>query len=188
MRSYHIVAGINKQDPRAISEVWTTYYPLVSEIIYRLTRDSPDAKDLVTETMLKILYSSQPFDSLEGIRGSLVTSAKNASLNYIKRNLNLDSKSPDIAYHYQHVFQESEADAETAGVLSKRICEAIEGLKPKCKEVFKLYYNHKLKNREIAERLGISEKAVEKQKTKAFNILKFKIKGTDRFMYSIIFL
>lgn len=40
------------------------------------------------------------------------------------------------------------------------IQQAIDSLPPKCKEVFRLVLSDKLKNREIADLLGISEKTV----------------------------
>jgi RNA polymerase sigma factor (sigma-70 family) len=183
-----IVKGFNKEDPEAVGFVWNTYYPLVTEIIGSLTNDSPDTKDMASETLIGLLSHDEPFESLEAIRKWLVTSAKNASLNHLKHIHRAGSKSVDIAYHMEHVFPKDAADAETRGYLIQKISTAIEDLPPKCKEIFKLYHIDKLKNREIAERLGISEKAVEKQKTKAFNTLRMEIKPEVRYMFSIIFL
>jgi RNA polymerase sigma factor (sigma-70 family) len=188
MSSNKIVKGFNKEDPEAVGFVWNTYYPLVTEIIGSLTNDSPDTKDMASETLIGLLSRDEPFESMEAIRKFLVISAKNTSLNHLKHIQSAGSKSVDIAYHMEHVFPKDAADAETRGWLIQKISDTIEDLPPKCKEVFKLYYIHTLKNREIAERLDISEKAVEKQKTKAFNILKMEIKPDFRYMFSIIFL
>ncbi len=188
MDSNKIVKGFNKEDPEAVGFVWNTYYPLVTEIISTLTNDSPDTKDMASETLIGLLSHDEPFESMEAIRKWLVTTAKNASLNHIKHVQRAGSKSIDIAYHIEHVFPKEAADAETRGWLIQKISDTIEDLPPKCQEVFKLYYINKLKNREIAERLGISEKAVEKQKTKAFDMLRMEIKPEVRFMFSIIFL
>jgi RNA polymerase sigma factor (sigma-70 family) len=183
-----IIKGFNKGDPKEVGQVWMNFYPLVSEIIGKLTNDSPESKEMVSDTLFALLEHKEPFGSMEAIRKWLVTTAKNASLNYLKHVQRAESKSIDIAYHIEHVFPKDAVDAETRGSLIQKISAAIEELPPKCKEVFTIYYTSKLKYREIAERLGISEKAVEKHITKALNKLRMEIKPEVRFMFSIIFL
>ncbi len=46
--------------------------------------------------------------------------------------------------------------------------QAVDSLPPKCKEVFRLVLSDKLKNREIADLLGISEKTVNIHIAKAY--------------------
>lgn len=46
--------------------------------------------------------------------------------------------------------------------------QAIDSLPPKCREVFRLVLSDKLKNREIADVLGISEKTVNIHIAKAY--------------------
>ena len=188
MRSYQIVAGFNKKDPDVVGYVWTTYYPLVSGIISRLTNDSPETKDMVSDTLLSLIRHDGQFESVDKIRSFLITSARNASLNYLNHLRIVASRSSDIEYHYQNIDSDDMFDAQAFASLRASIYTGIEKLRPKCKEVFMLYYFKRLKNREIAERLGISEKAVERQKTRAYGILKMEIKPADRFIFSIFFL
>lgn len=183
-----IVKGFNKGLPYEVGQVWMNFYPLVSEIIGKLTNDSPESKEMVSNTLIALLEHDKPFESMEAIRKWLVTSAKNASLNYLKHTERVGSKSVDIAYHLEHVFIKEATDAETSGYLIQKITKTIEELPPKCQEVFTIYYTSRLKNREIAESFGISEKAVEKHIKKALDKLRMEIKPEVRFMFSIIFL
>jgi RNA polymerase sigma factor (sigma-70 family) len=188
MRSYQIVAGLNKRDPEVVGQVWMTYYPLVSGIISRLTNRSPDTKDMVSDTLTGLIRHKGQFESVEKIRSFLITSARNACLNHLNHLRIVQSRSSEIEYHYQNIDSDDMFDAEAYASLRVSIYQGIEKLRPKCKEVFMLYYFKRLKNREIAERLGISEKAVEKRKTKAYHILKMEIKPANRFIFSILFL
>ena len=52
---------------------------------------------------------------------------------------------------------------------------AIESLPPKCREVFKLSYLEDLSNREISERLGISQSTVENHMYSALKQLRQKL-------------
>ena len=59
---------------------------------------------------------------------------------------------------------------------------AIDTLPQRCREVFLLSKRDRLKYREIAERLDISEKTVEHQVSKALKILRRQVKD---FFYSL---
>ena len=56
--------------------------------------------------------------------------------------------------------------------LRKEIQNAINELPDKCKEVFKLSYLHDMKNKEIADILGISLRTVEAHMYKALKLLR----------------
>lgn len=188
MHSYQILAGFNKRDSTMVVWVWKHYYSYVFDIISRLTNESPDTMDMTSESLEKLLKHSEPFESMGKIRSFLLTIAKNKCINHLKRIGRIDPIADELEQSYPGVGTEDLVEAETTACLHVYIDESIENLPPKCREVFKLYYIYGLKNREIAERLHISEKAVEKQKTKAFEKLKMGIRPDGRFMYSIIFL
>ena len=57
----------------------------------------------------------------------------------------------------------------------REINRAIESLPPKCREVFKLSYLEDLSNREISERLGISQSTVENHIYSALKQLRQKL-------------
>src|ERR1017187_6370090 len=90
MRSYQILAGFNKKDPAFIATVWNLYSPFVLSIISTLTHGSPDAKDLTSETLEKLLGYTKTFESMGKIRSFLLTVAKNKCKNYLNRQKLID--------------------------------------------------------------------------------------------------
>ena len=56
------------------------------------------------------------------------------------------------------------------------LAQAISKLPERCREIFELSRFENLKNKEIAEKLRITEKTVENQITKALNILRKELK------------
>jgi RNA polymerase sigma-70 factor (ECF subfamily) len=56
--------------------------------------------------------------------------------------------------------------------LIEKVEDVIKSLPDKCQEVFKLSRQDQLKNKEIADKLGISVKMVEKQMTKALKVFR----------------
>ncbi len=71
--------------------------------------------------------------------------------------------------------------------LRAEIIEAIEELPEKCREVFKLSYLHNMKNKDIAEVLGISPRTVEAHMYKALKYLRSRL-GHLWFMILLVLL
>ena len=188
MRSYQILAGFNRREPKALSLVWKKYFPEVFSSVRLLTNSSPDAEDLASDIIEKLLQVQTPFESMEKIRSYLYAATKNKCANHLNHLRIIEKKSEEIAQHYQNIKPEDGDDDESVAILRSRIKNAIDGLPRKCKRVFMLYYTRSLKNREIAQELGISEKSVEKHKTFAFKILRMEIRVKNGVIVSIIFL
>ena len=71
--------------------------------------------------------------------------------------------------------------------LRRELSEAINGLPDKCKMVFKLSYLHDMKNKEIAETMGISLRTVEAHMYKALKFLRERL-GYLNFMLVLFLL
>ena len=71
--------------------------------------------------------------------------------------------------------------------LRKKLSEAINELPDKCKMVFKLSYLHDMKNKDIAETMGISLRTVEAHMYKALKFLRERL-GYMNFMLVLFLL
>ena len=67
------------------------------------------------------------------------------------------------------------------------VSQEIEKLPPKCRQIFSLSKKEGLSNIEIAEYLNITPKAVEKQITKAFNVLRNRLKDKYETILFLVF-
>lgn len=136
--------------------------------------DEASCEDIVQQAFLRLWekYSGQDMESPESLLFVLV------------RNLCLD-KARHMVVH-RSIFQEipdneyleyiSNKDFQTginsesltiAKELEIEISRAIDSLSPQCRNVFRLSRIKEMKNKEVAQFLGITEKAVEKQISKA---------------------
>ncbi len=90
---------------------------------------------------------------------------KKVEQNYIQHNKNRE----DNLYEGQwSLYNETE--------LRQALDNAISKLSDRCREVFVLSRFENLKNKEIAEKLGITEKTVENQINKALRVLRTELK------------
>lgn len=70
--------------------------------------------------------------------------------------------------------------------LRQRLTEAISELPEKCQMVFKLSYLHDMKNKQIADIMGVSLRTVEAHMYKALKILRDKLGGVNELLLLIL--
>ena len=135
------------------------YYAGLCKSLYKILRDATLAEDIVQEVFLKVWEVRETLKMEDAIQSYLYRSCYNAALNFLKqqkKNTDLDNLEATITGSdsaERHLnFQETEAEIQ----------KAIDALPPKTKVVFSLSRFEELSYKEIAERLDISVKSVEK--------------------------
>ena len=135
------------------------YYAGLCKSLYKILRDATLAEDIVQEVFLKVWEVRETLKMEDAIQSYLYRSCYNAALNFLKqqkKNTDLDNLETTITASdsaERHLnFQETEAEIQ----------KAIDALPPKTKVVFSLSRFEELSYKEIAERLDISVKSVEK--------------------------
>jgi RNA polymerase sigma-70 factor (ECF subfamily) len=173
--SQDFIARFNRREPSAITWIYNEYYAFVYSIVKKITSNSPDTKDLVADSFVKLIRYGAPFESLPKIKFFLYTAAKNACLDYLKRLKIQQKKEFDIQRQWIPDLTYAEENTERIAEFRRLLFQAIENLPRQCRQIFLLYYINALKNSEIASRLGISEKTVSNQKNLAKKILKIRL-------------
>ena len=135
------------------------YYAGLCKSLYKILRDATLAEDIVQEVFLKVWEMRETLKMEEAIQSYLYRSCYNTALNFLKqqkKNTDIDSLELSIAgtetAEKSLSFRETEAE----------ILKAIDALPPKTKLVFSLSRFEELSYKEIADRLDISVKSVEK--------------------------
>jgi RNA polymerase sigma-70 factor, ECF subfamily len=167
--------SLAKGDEKAFEKLFHLYFPRLYAFSFKIINDSGLAKDVVQNVFIKVweTRASFNFDHPEAFLYQMV---RNASINYIRHlkavnNLKSHVKDQFLGeelYFIDMVGNEPYILIEKE--LEDKIQEVMESLPAKCQTVFKLSRVEGLKNREIAELLGISIKAVEKHILKAMQI------------------
>lgn len=150
------------------SEIFHQNYGYILNYLYYLSGDAALAEDLVQDVFLQ-LWEKRSEVKEETLRSFLFTIARNSFLKS-KRRQNYDLKfrsdyfakieneSPD------YILEMKEFDA--------KLQKSIAGLPEKSRVVFLMHRLDGMTYSEIAENLGVSIKAVEKQMSKALKMLK----------------
>ncbi len=137
--------------------------------------DLSSSEEVVQDVFARFWEKRQAIQITSSVRFYLFKTVYNQCLN------NLKHQKVERAYQQQCVIdsfdmQQSQWSLYNEYELRNVLDQAITKLPDKCREVFELSRFDNLKNKEIAEKLGISEKTVENQITKALKVLRKELK------------
>lgn len=183
--------SITKGDEQAFEKLYQLYFPRLHAFSFKIIKDNSLAKDVVQNVFIKIweTHSSFSFDNPEAFIYQMV---RNASLNYIRHlkvveNLNSKVKDQYLGEELYYIdMLGNEPYILIEKELEEKILQVMDSLPDKCLTVFRLSRIDGLKNREIAEKLNINIKSVEKHISKAMQI--YRVNFADYLPLHIILL
>ncbi len=142
-----------------VEMLFRKYYAGLCKSLYKILRDATLAEDLVQEVFLKVWEKRETLQMDEGIQSYLYRSCYNTALNFLKQQKhNTDIDTLEVAVPGGETAEKHLTFLETEA----EVLRAIDALPPKTKMVFSLSRFEELSYKEIAERLDISVKSVEK--------------------------
>ena len=177
-----LIEEIKRGNRAAFDEFYKQYYFSIRSYA-RLLLDEDGAEDVVQDVFFKLWINREQLDTSLSVRGYLLRSVYNTSLNVIKKknlqeNYNNTYRQKIEEIGMQHYFNPDHNDT-LAGIYSKELrlelSKAIETLPPRCKEVFSLSFLYEFSGKEISEKLGISLSTVENHINNALKILRKKL-------------
>jgi len=165
---------IQQGDKEAYTLFYERHHTAMYLSAYHLLRDDEDARDAVQELFITVWQHADRIDSEGNIKGYLYTVLRNRVLTAMGRSKYFDEYiNSYLAFERQSVSTTEEA--VLARELEQLLEERISQLPPKMREVYKLSWNDHLTNKEIAERMSISEGTVKQHKHHAVRILRGKL-------------
>ena len=150
----------------------TYYRPLCLYALHYLL-DVEAAEDAVQDCFVRLLEAGARPDN---VRAWLYAAVRNRCIDRLRRHDPLVEAVPTDG-----ITGLSDEEAQERAVREAELWTAIDALPPRCREVLLLAKRDGLKYSEIAERMGIAEKTVEHQMSKALSRLRGR---ADDILYS----
>lgn len=156
-----------------VEVLFRSYYPALCKSLYRILKDVSLAEDIVQEVFLKVWDKRHSIELNEASQAYLYRSCYNTALNFLKQQ-----KPTAELDKLNETLSNREGAESTLQYLETEslILEAIEALPPQTRRVFSLSRFEELSYKEIAARLNISVKAVEKHMAIALQRLRESLK------------
>jgi len=151
--------------------IYKTYYNMLCNAAENIIGDADSAQDVVQEVFIKLWNKKEDIHSILNPKAYLFRSVINTSITYLEKNKN------KIRLGDLKVASQMSSDSQVlTKELETKISEALNALPAKCKAIFVLSRFEGMKNKEIAEHLGVSLKTVENQMGIAFKKLRNDLK------------
>lgn len=155
-------------DEAAFRLLFEGYSRRLYHLAYYYLHSKEAAEEVVLDVFTVIWKKRESLSHVEEPERYLYISVKNQALHYIRRGY-VEDTAPLSLYEIEFI---PDTDTPERHLLDEEyrilVQQAVDSLPPKCREVFRLVLADKLKNREIAELLDISEKTVNEHIAKAY--------------------
>ena len=185
MENAKLCDGLRKGDKRALDEVYSLYHKKIYGFALSYLKNEDDAYDVVQEVFIKIWNHRADLRKDTRIEPLIYTTTKNAVISLFRRK---STEKKYLEYLGNAVISNNLGAQELTdfGFLEEQYKLLVAQLPEKRREVFILSRQQGLTNKEISKRLGVSEKTVENQLTKALAFFRDKF-GAGGFLGLLFF-
>ena len=144
-----LIRRIREGDSGAVAELYQRYAPVVWRYVFaRMRQDTHAAQDVLSETFLAAIRSLKNGQGAENAAGWLIGIARNKLADWYRKQ----EKSANAA---------AEPATQDASSASGVVADVLDGLPDEERVILEWKYLDRCTVREIAERLGRTEKAIE---------------------------
>ncbi|MGX5819811.1 RNA polymerase sigma factor [Chitinophaga lutea] len=161
-----LLSRIAEGDHEAFSTIFQTYYPLLFTYIHRITRSGAETESILQDVFLKIWMGREALAYVDRFKPYLWVMARHKALNVmrdtVRRQLALAGYTGEDA---------GEEEAREKEFRLSLVDSAVEALPEQWREVWLLHRRDRLKQAEIAERMGISLPTVKKYMKQAVGFI-----------------
>jgi len=163
---------IRTGDQKAFEILFSIYFARLNDFARNVVRDDVISQDIVQEVFVKVWENRVQIESLN-LEAFLFRLVRNRCIDYIKhlKVVNNRMQEIQISSKYEELYRidfiGNEPYVLIEEELKTKIEKTIQNLPERCREVFILSRLDGLKNKEIAEKLDINIKNVERHLTRA---------------------
>jgi RNA polymerase sigma-70 factor (ECF subfamily) len=170
LENEQLVEKLQANDVKALAEIYNRYWLKLYTLALAQTGNNEEAEDLI-HNLFESLWKKRHDAKIRNLTTYLIVSVQYLTIAYIKSQINLRK------YQEYLIFQEIQRSSIIEDILNfadlqKAVDSAMKKLPEKTMVVFRMSRFEEKTVREIAEKLSLSEKAVEYHITKSLKVLK----------------
>jgi RNA polymerase sigma-70 factor (ECF subfamily) len=176
MNEKALIALLKKDDPSAIRTIFDSCHSSLCVLAYRIVNDTDQSKDIVQDVFIKLWKNRQSLELTGSLEAYLRRAAVNTALNYLESSGRW--KKQELGKSDLSAFSSNPTEQDISyQELNQKANEAIHHLPVRTRTVFTLIRTEEMSYQEVADALGISMKAVEKEMMKALRLLREALKA-----------
>lgn len=156
----HQIAAGHEQSFKAL---YDCYYKKLYHFAFAMVKTREAAEEIIEDVFIKIWNIRHSLADVHNIKVYLYTATKNTSLNFLAKKAKENITQPFDCINIELAETNSPEELMITSELYKKIQQAIDALPPRCKIIFKLVREDKLKYKEVAEILNITVNTIDAQ-------------------------
>jgi RNA polymerase sigma-70 factor (ECF subfamily) len=163
-----LLSLLKKDDWQGFDEIYWKYQKAVYQNVFKLTRDSITAEDIVQEVFISLWEKRHSIDIDRSVGGWLFVSSYNRSINELKKKLRESLAIKEMQVSETDTGNEPDLSGIQLAILEKAITE----LSPQKRKVFELCKLQGRTYEEAAKEIGISKHTVKEYLSGAMSFIK----------------
>ena len=149
------------EDQQAYKELFTSLYSYLYHFAWNFVKSKQLSEEVVSDVFIKVWEKRKSLEKVYNLKVYLYVATRNISLNYLEKKEHTNfADIEDFSANLKSNYSDPEQLLITSDMMML-INKAILQLPPRCRLVFKLVKEDRMKYKEVAEILHISVKTVE---------------------------
>jgi RNA polymerase sigma-70 factor (family 1) len=172
-----LVILLKKGDQAAFTEIYKRYAESLSGFAASKLFSLDDARDLLHDMFVKLWEDRDKLNITSNLQSYLFAVIRHRIIDKIRKNITREEYAAitqSLTNDHQSSIEQQIAEKE----LKLQIQKALNELPPRVKEIYQLSREQNLSNREIAEKLNLSEQTIKNQLSSALKHLRQSLSGT----------
>ena len=159
----------------AFHSLYVHYYPRLKLFLDLFLKTDRYSDDIIADIFMKIWDRRKLLLPIRNFDAYIFRIARNQAVSFLRREMPVSLEEMDAAEKFADS-EDISSNLENRDLFS-RIEEAVQSLPPRTRQVFEMVRLNKLKYKEVASILGISEKTVEWHMTGAIHAIRETVKN-----------
>jgi len=165
-----LISGLSQGDIESYEILFERYYSKIKGFAKGLTKDECAAEDIVANVFMKLWYNKEKLASLSNLSGYLFSVTKNEVIDHFRARKYLTDYLQSLENDYTE-----EAEPEElydSNKIQEIVDRVVETMPEQRRKIFIMSRMENMSNGEIAEKLNISKRTVEKHISLALDQLR----------------
>ena len=172
-----LVVLLKRDDLKSYEVLFHRYYDLFLTFTKRVVREHVAAEDIVQEVFMQLWLGRDRLDEHRSLYNLLFTMTKHRIYDHFRRRYNLEALRRPLS-EFDAVSDEAESPESglEAEQLRQTIARTVAAMPPQRRTIFALSRQENLSRQEIARRLGVSVRTVDKHLELALREIRLRVK------------
>lgn len=158
----YLVAAVKRGDLKAYEQLFMHYYPIVRAFVLGFVKIDEQAKDIAQDVFMKLWQYRGSLDAAKPIKPYIFLLARREVCSYFRNKQTVMERNFSGGGFLPAMPDDSTQQNLDAGELSDVVGRILESMPPQRRRIFSMSRKEGLSDAEIAERLGLSVRTVNK--------------------------